>query len=117
MNKEADLELKQIFDQLSKNPSYNIIFSDDGNTLIKASPLNIWNTKNLILKNILHIDDYAFSENKLLCSIILPKGLQTIGNYAFYNCSKLSSINIPDSVNFIGQMAFHGCCNNLIIEK
>ncbi len=105
----ADFELKQIFDELSKKPSYNLIYSQDKNTLIKAVPMNIHNTNKLILPEILNIGERSFFGNKVLYSIILPEGLKTIDNYAFYNCSNLSSINIPNSVTSIGKMAFYGC--------
>ena len=107
----ADLELKQIFDEISKKPSYNLVYSEDGNTLIKATPMNVYNTNKLILPKTLNIGEQAFFGNRILCSIILPEGLKTISNRAFYNCSHLYSINIPTSVTSIGEMAFYGCAN------
>jgi hypothetical protein len=107
----ADLELKQIFDELSKKPSYNLVYIDDGNTLIKAMPMNVHNTNKLILPETLNIGEQAFVGNRILCTIILPEGLKTISPCAFYNCSNLYSINIPTSVTSIGEMAFYGCTN------
>jgi hypothetical protein len=107
----SDLELKQIFDEISKKPSYNLVYSDDGNTLIKAIHMNVYNTNKLILPETLNIGERAFFGNRILCSIILPEGLKIISNCAFYNCSNLYSINIPTSVTSIGEMAFYGCTN------
>lgn len=107
----ADLELKQIFDEISKKPSYNLVYSEDGNTLIKAIHMNVYNTNKLILPETLNIGERAFFGNRILCSIILPEGLKIISNCAFYNCSHLYSINIPTSVTSIGEMAFYGCAN------
>jgi len=109
---KANLELKQIFDELSKTPNYNLIYSEDGNTLIKAFAQNLHSISNLTIPNYtFNIGERAFFENKNLCSIVLPEGLKTIDKYAFYNCSNLSSINIPESVISIREMAFYRCVN------
>jgi len=53
---------------------------------------------------ILHIGDYAFSDNEL-SSVIIPSNVKYIGNRAF-SSSNMDSIDIPNSVTYIGQKAF-----------
>ena len=80
------------------------------------------------------IDDYAFSNNYNLTSLIMDNNITTIGyqsftscvkleevvlssnlisipDYAFYKCSSLSEIIIPNSVMSIGANAFAQCSN------
>lgn len=52
------------------------------------------------------IQDYAFSSNRHLKSVKLPKNLVTIGTNAFFNCSSLESIELPASLKEIGVYAF-----------
>ena len=51
------------------------------------------------------INDYAFSKNIKLKSVILNDGLQVIGDYAFSHTIKLD-VKIPDSLVAIGEGAF-----------
>lgn len=55
--------------------------------------------------SIIHIGNYAFQNNSLLKSIVIPNHIETIGAYSFYNCN-LDLIEIPQSVSSIGRNAF-----------
>jgi len=87
-----------------------------------------------IKEDTLYINKNAFSGNKKIKSITIPKSVTKIGSYAFYNCSsltamsidedscmtiiensafsscvKLESLVIPDSVTEIGESVFYKC--------
>ncbi|KAL3940240.1 MAG: hypothetical protein SGBAC_005175, partial [Bacillariaceae sp.] len=53
----------------------------------------------------------AFSGNKILMEVSLPKVLRVIGPEAFLNCSLLSKVRMPMTCKEIGARAFLGCCS------
>lgn len=55
------------------------------------------------------IDQYAFTNNHNVTSVIIPEGIRSIGSRSFYGCNNLTSVTIPDSVTSIGLLAFYGC--------
>jgi hypothetical protein len=55
------------------------------------------------------IDDFSFSNCKLLREVILPESLEEIGNHAFESCNKLCSLYLPKRLKEIGDSAFAGC--------
>ena len=55
------------------------------------------------------IGQYAFYQNKLLASVVLPDSITTIGNRAFQWDAKLTTINVPTSLSRLGQYVFDGC--------
>lgn len=51
----------------------------------------------------------AFSGCNALEKVKLPKDLKTIEGYLFNGCSSLSEVSIPDGVTYIGDRSFHNC--------
>lgn len=63
---------------------------------------------------------HAFSQNKTLISIKLPKTLKEIGSYAFWRCKLTGNLIIPTGVTTIEMCAFAECnklTGNLIIPE
>lgn len=63
---------------------------------------------------------HAFSQNKTLISIKLPKTLKEIGSYAFWRCKLTGNLIIPTWVTTIEMCAFAECnklTGNLIIPE
>lgn len=67
--------------------------------------------KEIFLKNVKIIDDWAFGYCSNLTNVTILNGLEKIGKMAFYGCMRLISINIPSSVYKIGKRAFMLCKN------
>ncbi len=80
--------------------------SSDISTLKYLPNLAVLDMENV---NLEALSTSAFSSNKTLISVKLPKTLKTIGNGAFSGCSSLTSVTIPDGVTEIGNTAFSGC--------
>ena len=57
------------------------------------------------------IGAFAFSENRRLKSITIPRSVRSIETMAFHN-SGLKSIEFPSSIKYIGRAAFE-CCRDL----
>jgi len=57
------------------------------------------------------ISTAAFSGNKVLMEVSLPKMLKVIGAEVFLNCSLLSNVRMPMTCKEIGMRAFWGCCS------
>ena len=108
--KSASLEISV----LSKVTPKDYELSPDKKTLIK------WigsNTKSLdmniieALKGVTNIGEEAFSGNKNIEQIILPKGLTSLADQVFMDCTNLKIVSIPDTVISIGRGAFGDCTN------
>ena len=69
-------------------------------------------TSVIVPDNIHSIADYVFYNCFKLKEIILPAKLTKIGYRCFYQCRGLTSIEMPEGVTTIGDEAFGGC-NNL----
>nr|MCR5073795.1 leucine-rich repeat protein [Clostridiales bacterium] len=65
--------------------------------------------KRVVIKNILNIGNYAFSNCKNLTEVEIWSSVLSIGDHAFEGCLSLESVTIPDSVLSIGDYAFQGC--------
>lgn len=55
------------------------------------------------------IGKYAFQNNSVLQSVVIPESVTSIGDYAFSYCVSLTSVIIPESVTRIGNYTFDGC--------
>lgn len=60
-------------------------------------------------KKICEIGQEAFQNQKDICSVVLPEGVEEIGKDAFFNCTSLVSIEFPDTLSVIGMGAFQNC--------
>ena len=67
-------------------------------------------------RNLLCIEQGAFSDCYQLKMISLPYGLEEIGEEAFSGCRSLSYITIPETVKYIGDYAFSDCASLWGIE-
>ena len=65
----------------------------------------------VIPEGVVHIADYAFSNNSEVTKISIPETVTCIGDSAFSLCGNLTEINIPSSVKDIGSYAFFRCEN------
>lgn len=65
---------------------------------------------------IVAVQDFAFSNDTNLTSVVTVDGLKSIGNYVFGYCSSLTNIAIASTVTNIGRGAFYRCENlNIIV--
>ena len=62
-----------------------------------------------IKEGTLGINQYAFSEQNGLKTIVIPNSVTTIGEEVFRNCNALTSVTIGNSVTSMGKSAFEGC--------
>lgn len=67
-------------------------------------------------EGITEIDDYAFTNNRNLESIIISNGVTSIGDYAFSGCRNLKDVTIPKSVKKIGKYAFDEASKELVVH-
>ena len=60
-------------------------------------------------EKITHIGHSAFSEQKNLVSVTLPKSVKSVYAQAFANCENLSTLNCSGGLNSLGEKAFLNC--------
>ncbi|NLT19098.1 MAG: leucine-rich repeat protein [Clostridiales bacterium] len=53
------------------------------------------------------INEYAFSENANVKSLIIPEGYKEIKKYAFSGCTKLETVEIAGELEYIREYAFY----------
>lgn len=65
------------------------------------------------------IDEYVFSENADITSVVISSDITSIGDSAFQECSNLQSVTIKGADITIGTDAFNGCSslNDITIES
>ncbi len=63
----------------------------------------------LVRSGIKSIGTYAFSNMRMLSSVVLEDGVKSVGEYAFAGNRQLSAVQIPDSVTAISETAFQNC--------
>ena len=89
-----------------------ILFSADGETLIKYPPKKE-ETAYEVPKTVKKISPSAFRDCNTLTSILLSEGVSSIGDKAFYRCTALTDIQIPKSVKQIVLLDLFAGCNSL----
>ena len=119
--------LKNVYDDLSKNKGFAITLPDSVTTVNDyafSNGLNSLTSETYITKlakitmnKVSVINDYAFCNCGSIKSVSLGS-VQNIGNYAFYSCSGIESVSLG-SVQNIGNYAFYSCnmLENVIIPK
>lgn len=72
-----------------------------------------------IPKNIILIEQWAFSNCRHLTTVKIKNGITKIGNSAFAHCLDLKIINLPNSITELGLWAFEHCISlqNIILPK
>ncbi|KAL7717869.1 hypothetical protein QTN25_004928 [Entamoeba marina] len=58
---------------------------------------------------VVEIEQFAFSDQSNIQSIIIPTTVTSIGDFCFRNCPLLTSISIPSTVQTIGKNCFIEC--------
>lgn len=54
-------------------------------------------------------EEFDFSEDKRIKSVVVENGVTSIGDSAFFECENLKSVTMADSVKIIGDSAFEYC--------
>ncbi len=97
--------------QVKNNPYFStidgVLFDKSKKTLI-AYPGGKKGKSYTIPKKVVTIDSYAFTDNKNLKCVRLPKSVKSIGTGAFQRCRKLEKVDL-NQVKKIGIEAFSGC--------
>ncbi|MBR4814907.1 MAG: leucine-rich repeat domain-containing protein [Paludibacteraceae bacterium] len=70
-------------------------------------PSSIWYGN--ITYEVTGIGDEAFSNNKKIKEVAVPKSVTTIGDYTFKNCTQLRNITLVNHLKNLGEGAFYGC--------
>ena len=119
--------LKNVYDDLSKNKGFAITLPDSVTTVNDYafsngldnvnSSTNIRKLASVTMNKVSVIRDYAFCNCGSIKSVSLGN-VQTIGNYAFYSCSSIKSVSLGN-VQTIGNYAFYSCnmLENVITPK
>ena len=74
---------------------------DDSNNYYSSEAGILYNKEKTVL--------FAYPQNKIINSIVIPNLVTSIGDFAFSHCESLSEIVIPNSVTSIGTSAFYYC--------
>ena len=114
----ANLEEINISDKNSNFESIDGILFSKGLGTLFYYPDNKKGELYTIPESTVIIENYAFSTNKYLKSVVLPYGLQDI-KYSAFEDSNIEEINIPDNNINIYQFAFRKCkkLNNVKTSK
>ena len=59
--------------------------------------------------HIVGIDPFAFQNQTVIKTMVLPSSIKEIGDYAFNGCVNLTEINLPTDLETIGEHAFDSC--------
>lgn len=103
--------------RIEVNPNNENYFSHEGVLYNKKDksllvyPLGKMEQIYSIMIGTLSIAHNAFCQNKYICKIVIPNGVQTIGGMAFAGCYSLQIVSMADTVKYIDRFAFSLCCN------
>lgn len=86
----------------------NVIFSEDGKTLISCSQLKAEESYT-IPDTVTSIKEFAFKGNEGIKEIVIPDSVVEIGKGAFAECVALESVRISNAVNVLPDMTFADC--------
>ena len=114
--------LAKILEGYDKNTitTLKVIGSINDNDIVALRILPKLSTLDLEDVYLTSLPRHAFSQNKTLISIKLPKTLKEIGSYAFWRCKLTGNLIIPTGVTTIEMCAFAECnklTGNLIIPE
>lgn len=59
-------------------------------------------------KKVIGVESSAFLNNKVVKTVIIPKGYTYLGEAAFYNCESLKSIYIPSTIKTLRSYSLNG---------
>lgn len=82
-----------------------VLFTDDQRGLL-IYPANRSAASYTIPSGTIYTDYFSCRNNKHLCSVVLPEGMEKISGSTFYGCEKLKEVDLPDSLITIGEYAF-----------
>ena len=63
----------------------------------------------VIPDSVFSIENNAFENNNVICSVYIPGSVKEIGNSAFQNCFRLTSVAMANGVAKIGAHSFENC--------
>lgn len=66
--------------------------------------------------SVTQLEEYAFSGNNAVKSVVVPSSVTAIGVYAFQDCENLQSVELPNSITSIGNYTFKGCKNLVYVN-
>lgn len=91
---------------------YEYTVSDDGTAVIKkynGTDTDVTVPGSLGGHKVTQIGSGAFSNNHVICSVVLPDSVTVIGYIAFLRCTSLTKVSLPDSIVTIDNNAFEDC--------
>ena len=95
-------------------PVYSFLWEQRGESIAVTGTKNVAEVEIPATINglpVTAIDEYAFSGDTALSSLILPDGLTEIGSFAFFGCG-LAAAELPETLTSVESYAF-GACPNL----
>lgn len=95
-------------------PTSSYTLSEDGAVLKKwlGEETELYLDRDPAFDGVTTINNWAFSNCKVLTTLVLPNGVTAIGSGAFGYCSRLTTIALPSGLTSIGSGAF-ACCSRL----
>lgn len=87
------------------------LYDEDGFNIFYSNLIRyIGKNPHIILPNTLvHIVDYAFSNNQVIETVVIPNSVITLGSGAFSNCTNLKKATLPRFIKTIKAQTFQSC--------